>query len=203
MNSNESLTVSTKQKSTNLEKFLDSTDGDTGYSQQSTCRLSTSIYANEEKQYRQLASNFISGPGEDKSALVFWKYNIYLLPNLSTLSRSYLVIPAIGVLSESALSKSADCGPKERANIYSDKLCQLVFLKDKLFTKVQRRMLELLLKRIWLSIHGITLLRDSSHILFLSALMILFAFSAFLENNFCLIWNIFCFRAIKGNLSPI
>jgi hypothetical protein len=114
---------------------LDAIDDDNDSVQHATNNKSTSTFANETKKYRQLASNFISGVGEDKTALIFWKYNKHLLPNLSILARKYLATPATSVPSESAFSKSAYYARKERATIHSNNLCQSVFLKDKLVSE--------------------------------------------------------------------
>ncbi|CAF3813941.1 unnamed protein product, partial [Rotaria sp. Silwood1] len=101
------ITVVSTKKSTTFNKFLDSIDDDSTYSQQSACRSSTSTYATETKQYRRLASSYISGVGEDKNALSFWELNKHQPPYLTILARSYLATPATSVPSESAFSKSA------------------------------------------------------------------------------------------------
>ncbi|CAF5087028.1 unnamed protein product, partial [Rotaria magnacalcarata] len=64
-----------------------------------------------------------------------WKCNKHLLPGLSTLARKYLATPATSVPSESAFSKSAYYGRKERTNLNGDSFCQSVFLKDKLVSE--------------------------------------------------------------------
>ena len=71
----------------------------------------------------------------DKSASVFWKCNQDSLPTLSMLAKKYLATPATSVPSESAFSKSAYYGRKERVNIHAHTLSKSVFLKDKLITE--------------------------------------------------------------------
>jgi hypothetical protein len=127
--------ISGKQKRTALDMFLDSIDGDTDCVSHSTNKTSTSCFTNEAKKYRQLASNFMSDDREDKSAAVFWKCNQHSLPILSILARKYLATPTTSGPSESAFSKSAYYGRKERANINANTLSQSVFLKDKLMTE--------------------------------------------------------------------
>ncbi|CAF1619073.1 unnamed protein product [Rotaria magnacalcarata] len=135
----QSTMMSGKQKRSALDMFLDSIDGDTDCVSHSTNKTSTSTstscFTNEAKKYRQLASNFMSDDREDKSAALFWKCNQHSLPMLSILARKYLATPATSVPSESAFSKSAYYGRKERANINANTLSQSVFLKDKLMTE--------------------------------------------------------------------
>ncbi|CAF1449709.1 unnamed protein product [Adineta steineri] len=127
--------ISEKQKSTALDKFLDSINGDVDEMPQVTSNTSTSSFTNEAKKYRQLAASFMADKRTDKCAAVFWNCYHHSLPNFSMLARKYLAAPATSVPSESAFSKSAYYGRKERATIHPDRLSQSVFLKDKLITK--------------------------------------------------------------------
>ncbi len=105
-------TSSMKCKQNALRKFLDSIN--------STSRPTSSL-----------------DEDDGKTTLLFWQQNKHLLPNLASLARKYLATPATSVASESAFSKSAYYGRKERANLQGDTLAQSVFLKDKLFMEKQ------------------------------------------------------------------
>ncbi|CAM2718545.1 unnamed protein product [Rotaria socialis] len=130
-----STKMSSTRKLTPLDKFLNSIDSDNNCEPSSVNKPPAYFLAEETKRYRQLATRFISDVSEDKSALFFWKCNKHLLPGLSTLARKYLATPATSVPSESAFSKSAYYGRKERTNLNGDSFCQSVFLKDKLVSE--------------------------------------------------------------------
>lgn len=130
--------ISTKtknEKHTKMDLFLDSIDDDSHSTQKTSGNPSTPVFTNEAKKYRQLAAAFVSGDYEKNDILSFWRTNQHVLPVLSRLAKKYLATPATSVPSESAFSKSAYYGRKERAKIHGDNLAKTVFLKDKLFKK--------------------------------------------------------------------
>lgn len=114
-----------------MNLFLYSIDNESHVVQKSSGHSSTSAFVNEAKKYRQLAGNFVSDDYVKDNVLSFWRNNQHALPVLSSLAKKYLATPATSVPSESAFSKSAYYGRKERARIHGDNLAKSVFLKDK------------------------------------------------------------------------
>jgi hypothetical protein len=129
-------TSSMKCKQNALRKFLDSINS-TSRPTSSSGKISSIAFTNGIKKYRQLAISFALDEDDGKTTLLFWQQNKHLLPNLASLARKYLATPATSIASESAFSKSAYYGRKERANLQGDTLAQSVFLKDKLFMEKQ------------------------------------------------------------------
>ncbi len=66
------------------------------------------------------------------NALTFWKTFGDQMPLLKVLAQQYLATPSTSVAAESAFSKSAYVGRKERARLSPENLSYTVFLQDKL-----------------------------------------------------------------------
>jgi hypothetical protein len=65
-------------------------------------------------------------------AILFWKTYGDQMPILKTMTQRYLATPGTSVPSESAFSRSAYIGRKERSRLTAENLSFTVFLQDKL-----------------------------------------------------------------------
>ena len=66
------------------------------------------------------------------NTLMFWKAFGDQMPLLKVMAQQYLATPATSVAAESAFSKSAYIGRKERSRLTPENLSYTVFVQDKL-----------------------------------------------------------------------
>ena len=91
---------------------------------------------NEEiRNYRLLASQYVTMNDNEGATLRFWKMHAEKLPILATFARRFLATPGTSVPAESAFSTSNYIGRKERSRLTPENLSTIVFLKDKLAHK--------------------------------------------------------------------
>ena len=113
--------VEEKPSTSLLDSLLYDDDSDDVLITEAYTRSKKEMAEEEIKHYREMPKH--------KSPLLFFKENQVKLPNLSKLSKKYLVAQATSVTAERVFSTSGDILSSERSCLEADSLDCMIFLK--------------------------------------------------------------------------